>query len=149
MSWLNIFGLIFVSVIMIPNIVYAIKCRDGFENVSVHKAAVILEQTGRYACIAFMVVILPWTEYGFRSVEAFLVYIFGNTVLILAYCVIWIVCFRKNNMFRAVSLSVIPSVVFLLSGVLSNYLPLVISSAIFAPFHIYISCKNVRKDVLK
>ena len=32
MDWLNIFGLIFIVIIMIPNIIYAIKCKDGFAN---------------------------------------------------------------------------------------------------------------------
>ena len=32
MEWLNVFGLIFICVIMIPNIIFAIKCKDGFEN---------------------------------------------------------------------------------------------------------------------
>ena len=32
MKWLNPFGLILIIVIMIPNIVFAIKCKDGFVN---------------------------------------------------------------------------------------------------------------------
>jgi hypothetical protein len=32
MDRLNIFGLIFIVIIMIPNIIYAIKCKDGFIN---------------------------------------------------------------------------------------------------------------------
>ena len=32
MEWFNVFGLIFLVVIMIPNIVFAIKCKDGFNN---------------------------------------------------------------------------------------------------------------------
>lgn len=32
MEWFNAFGLIYIVVIMIPNIVFAIKCKDGFEN---------------------------------------------------------------------------------------------------------------------
>lgn len=32
MNWFNLFGLIFVAVIMIPNIIFAVKCKDGFEN---------------------------------------------------------------------------------------------------------------------
>mgnify|MGYP006893081470 CR=1 FL=1 len=32
MDWLNVFGLMIMAVIMIPNIVFAIKCKDGFEN---------------------------------------------------------------------------------------------------------------------
>ena len=30
MGWLNIFGLCIASVILIPNIVFAMKCKDGF-----------------------------------------------------------------------------------------------------------------------
>ena len=30
MKWINVFGLIFVAVIMIPNIIFAIKCKSGF-----------------------------------------------------------------------------------------------------------------------
>lgn len=32
MEWFNVFGLVFIAVIMIPNIVFAVKCKDGFEN---------------------------------------------------------------------------------------------------------------------
>ena len=31
MEWFNVFGLIFIAVIMIPNVVFAIKCKDGFD----------------------------------------------------------------------------------------------------------------------
>lgn len=32
MEWFNIFGLVFIIAIMIPNIVFAVRCKDGFEN---------------------------------------------------------------------------------------------------------------------
>ena len=32
MKFFNVYGLVFVAVIMIPNIVFAVKCKDGFEN---------------------------------------------------------------------------------------------------------------------
>lgn len=32
MNWFNVYGLIFVAVIMIPNIIFAVKCKDGFDN---------------------------------------------------------------------------------------------------------------------
>ena len=32
MEWFNVFGLIFIAVIMIPDVVFAIKCKDGFDN---------------------------------------------------------------------------------------------------------------------
>lgn len=32
MRWFNVYGLGFMLVIMIPNIVFAVKCRGGFRN---------------------------------------------------------------------------------------------------------------------
>ena len=32
MNWFNVFGLAMVAVILIPNIVFAIRCKDGFAN---------------------------------------------------------------------------------------------------------------------
>ena len=32
MNWINPYGLFFMAVILIPNIVFAVKCPQGFEN---------------------------------------------------------------------------------------------------------------------
>ena len=44
MEWFNVFGLVFIVVIMIPNIVFAVRCKDGFENSWNNKAVEIIEQ---------------------------------------------------------------------------------------------------------
>lgn len=88
MEWLNIFGLGFTIIIMIPNIIYAVKCRDGFESAWRNRAAELLEQIGRYACLAFMIIIIPDVQFGFPSGEAFVLYLIVNGALTLAYCVI-------------------------------------------------------------
>lgn len=31
-KWFNVYGLIFVAVILIPNVIFAMKCKDGFVN---------------------------------------------------------------------------------------------------------------------
>ncbi|MGN0604219.1 MAG: hypothetical protein ACI4I2_09580 [Oscillospiraceae bacterium] len=143
-GFINIFGLAFMAVIMIPNIIFAIKCKDGFENRWNNKLIETLEQIGRFGCFGFMIVYIPNTWFGWQSDEAFAVYLIADTVLILAYCVIWAVCFKKNSMFRALSLSIIPSAIFLLSGILSRSVLLILSAVIFAPCHILISYKNAR-----
>lgn len=146
MGWINIFGLVFMVIIMIPNIIFALKCRDGFENRQKNKFIEVLEQVGRYGCFAFMVINIPGTWFGFRSDEAFALYLIVDAVLIIAYCVIWAVCFRKSGVFRALSLSVIPSVIFLFSGIMSRSVLLMISAIVFAPCHILISYKNAKTD---
>lgn len=130
-------------IIMIPNIVFATKCKDGFDNIYQNKAVIMLEQIGRYGCFITMIFNVPYTSFGFNSVAAFLVYIAANAALILAYCIVWIVCFRKNSLFRAIMLSVLPSAVFLISGILCRSVLLTLFALIFAPCHITLSCKNV------
>ena len=145
MEWFNVYGMIFIMVLMIPNIIFAIKCKDRFLNRWNNKVVELIEQIGRYSCFAFMIINVPGTCFGFSSDEAFAVYLIVNIVLVLIYCAIWIVCFRKNNVFRALSLSIIPSVMFLFSGIISGSILLVVASLLFAPSHILISYKNAEQ----
>ena len=142
MDWFNIFGLIFIVIIMIPNIIYAIKCKDGFANKWQNKTVELLEQIGRFGCFGFMIINIPGTWFGWWSDEAFAVYLLTNVALILTYCFIWIIYFRKNTVFRALALSILPSIVFLFSGIMSRSVLLIASAVIFAPCHILVSYKN-------
>ena len=144
MEWINVFGAVFIVVIMVPNIIYALKCRDGFENKWNNKGVEIVEQIGRFGCFGCMFLNIPGTWFGWWSDKVFSIYIIVNMVLIILYCVIWIICFRKNSVFRALALSVIPSVIFLFSGIMSRSVLLIVSSLLFAPAHILISYKNVK-----
>ena len=55
MEWFNVFGLIFIAVIMIPNVVFAIKCKDGFDNKWNNKYVEVTEQVGRLVNLFRMV----------------------------------------------------------------------------------------------
>ena len=144
MEWINIFGAVFIAVIMVPNIIFTLKCKDGFENKWNNKGVEVVEQIGRFGCFGFMVVNIPGTWFGWWSEEAFAIYLIANVVLIILYCVIWIICFRKNTIFKALALSIIPSVIFMFSGIMSRSVLLVVASLLFAPAHILISYKNAK-----
>ena len=144
MEWFNVFGLAFIVVIMIPNIVFAVRCKDGFENGWRNKAIEIVEQIGRFGCFGFMIFNIPGTWFGWCSNEAFAVYLIIDSLLIALYCAIWVIFWKKNNPFRALALSIIPSVVFLFSGSMNRSILLIISAVLFAPTHILISYKNAK-----
>ena len=146
MDWFNIFGLIFIVIIMIPNIIYAIKCKDGFINKWSNKMVELLEQIGRFGCFGFMIINIPGTWFGWWSDEAFAVYLIINALLVVLYCVLWIICWKKNSIFRALALSIIPSVVFLFSGIISRSILLILTALLFAPSHIFMSYRSA-KDV--
>ena len=109
MEWFNVFGLIFIAVIMIPNVVFAIKCKDGFDNKWNNKYVEVTEQVGRLGCFGFMIINIPGTWFGWWSDEAFALYLIVDTILVMLYCAIWMICFKRNSVFKALALSIIPS----------------------------------------
>ena len=86
---------------------------------------------------------LTFTQNLKRS-QAFALYLIVDTILVMLYCAIWIICFKKNSVFRALALSIIHSMLFLFSGIMSRSVLLIIASVLFAPSHIVISYKNVK-----
>ena len=141
---INVFGLAFVVVMMIPNIIFAVRCKDGFENKWNNKTIERLEQIGRFGCIGFMVLNIPGTWFGWWSWKVLAIYLIVDTVLVVLYCVLWMICWKKNSMFKALSLSIIPSALFLFSGVMCRSILLILSAVLFAPTHILISYKNAK-----
>ena len=142
MNWFNYYGLIFIAIVMIPNIVFAIKNKNGYQNTYQNKVAQILEQISRYACMVLMIFNIPYTWIGFYFSFAEIVYIVVNSVFVLAYCVIWIALWKKSGIVKALMLSIIPSLIFLFSGIVIVSIPLMLFAVIFATTHILISVKN-------
>lgn len=144
MNLFNFYGLIFVIIIMIPNVIFAVKYKDGFVNKWHNKYVEVAEQIGRFGCFLFMVINIPLTYYGYISNKYFILYIMVNSILTVLYCLIWLFYFKKSSIFRALSLSVIPSIMFLFSGIVSRYILLIVTAIIFIPTHILISYKNAK-----
>ena len=144
LDWVNVFGLIFMAVILIPNIVFAVKCKDGFENRWHNPFVEAVEQIGRFGCFGFMIFNIPGTWFGWWSDEAFAVYLVTDALLVVLYCLVWIVCFRKNSVFRALALSILPSILFFFSGIMTRSVLLTVSALLFAPTHIVISWENAK-----
>ena len=141
MDWLNVFGLILVIFLLIPNIVYAIKFKDQ-KNLCTNKFMNILEQIGRYACMFLMVFNIGIAEFGFGSVEAFLIFFIGNVVLRLCYWFIWLLYFHKQSFCKQIALAILPTCLFLLSGITMRYCLLILFGVVFGVGHVYVTYKN-------
>ena len=140
-GWINVFGAIIVILMLIPNIVYTIKnkneknlCTDRFMN--------IIEQIGRYACIVFMWFPLIVWKFSFASVFEMILYIGCNGVFLAAYWISFAVYMKRKTVRLALVLAILPSCIFMLSGVLLRHWLLVGFAALFAIGHIFVSYKN-------
>ncbi|MDE5721802.1 MAG: hypothetical protein K2I30_03565 [Clostridia bacterium] len=142
MGWFNYYGLAVMAIVMLPNIIYAVKLKNAASDNYNGKAAVIAEQTGRYACMLLMVFNIPYTYFNFWFDYALTVYLSVNGALCVAYLAFWVICWDREGKLKALSLSVIPSCIFLFSGVVLANLPLIAFAVVFAVSHIFISYKN-------
>ena len=146
MEWFNPFGLVFITIIMIPNVVFAIRCKDGFANNYRNKTVEPVEQIGRFGCFGFMIFNVPGTWFGWASNESFTLYLILDALLVVLYCILWIVSWKKNGVFKALALSILPSAVFLISGIMSRSILLTVAALLFAPAHIFISYQNAKGE---
>ena len=141
-KYVNFWGLIFVVIILIPNIVFAISCKDGFENRYQNKLVETLEQIGRFGCFFSMFIVVPYMNKGYWFQQGKAIYLILGFLLVGLYCLGWIVFWKENSIRKSLYLSMIPSLLFLESGVVSGNILLLIVAVIFAPCHILISYWN-------
>ena len=142
-GWINIFGAVVVVLMLIPNIVYAIRYRDE-KNLCTNRLMNLIEQVGRYACIVLMWLPLLVWKFGFQSVFEMLLYLFGNGALLLAYWIVFFRHMRKRSAAKALTLAVLPSCIFLMSGILLRHWLLVGFAVLFATGHIFVTLKNAQ-----
>ena len=141
-GWINVFGAIIVVLMLVPNVVYALKNR-GEENRCTNRWMNLLEQIGRYGCIAFMWFPLLVGKFSFRSVPEMTLYLGGNGALLAVYWFVYARYLRERTRRRAWTLGVVPACIFLMSGLLLRHWLLVVFALFFAVGHIYVTTQNV------
>ena len=146
MGWFNYYGLIAVAIIMIPNIISAATDKGLFENRFDNKVILVLEQIGRFGCMAFMIFNIPYTYSDFWFDSALIVYLTVNGTLLALYLLGWILYSRKGRgKAKMLWLSITPTVLFAFSGIMVLSIPLMLCSLIFGIGHITVSYKNIEQ----
>ena len=102
----------------------------------------VMEQIGRYGCMFLMIFNIGIAEFGFGSVSAFFAYLFGNTLMMILYWIIWMLYFNKHTYLKQILLAVMPTCLFLLSGITMRHYLLIIFGVIFGIGHLYVTNKN-------
>ncbi len=142
-GWINFFGALIVILMMIPNVVYALK-NKGEKNACEKRLFNIAEQVGRYGCIILMWLPLLIWKFGFKTVFEMVLYVIGNLTLLFAYYIVFAIYMRKKRAGIAMALAIIPSFIFIYSGVLLRHWLLVGFAVVFAIAHIYVTWQNTK-----
>lgn len=138
---INIFGLIVMMVIMIPNIIFAVKEKE-LVNKYHNKVIEVIEQVVRYSCMFLMVFNISLSEAAnwFTYNNKIYMIIIGG--LCLLYCFIFILYFKNKTLFIALALAILPTIIFLISGIFLSNVLLIITAVLFGMGHITITYHN-------
>lgn len=141
MEWLNVFNFIVVILMLIPNTIYAYK-NKGLKNNCTNKLMNIVEQIGRYGSMFLMVFNINIAEMGFTSDSSFTIWLVCTGALLLFYWFFWVLYSTKYRFTLAISLAIIPSIIFIFTGIMSRHWLLVIFGITFSMGHLYVTYQN-------
>ena len=141
-GWINVFGAVIVVLMLIPDIVYAVRNR-GEKNLCTNQVMNTAELIGRYCCMVLMFRPLLVWKFGFASVLEMLLYIGGNAALLAAYWISFAVYGKRRTVRLALALAVLPACIFLISGILLRHWLLVGFAVLFTIGHTYVTYVNV------
>lgn len=136
MNWLNIYGLVIMIIMMTPNIIFAMK-EKNVESKYNKKTVEIIEQIGRFGSMGLMIFNIPVLNYGYWLTKGKVLYMFSTAILSISYCSVWFLYFKK-----AMILALIPTTIFLLSGIIQGNVLLIITAILFGIGHIIITYNN-------
>lgn len=140
--WINWINLLAVMCLILINIIASRKGLSGSLN-SKHWVANILEQIGRYGCMAFMIfpIFTRGWEFGFASVTEMLIWLCSTPLLLVIYGVLWT---KKSHSGAGILyvLAIVPAALFLLNGILLRHPALVVVSLFFGICHFIIVREN-------
>ena len=142
LNWINPIGLIAVVLMLVPNILYAIKFKGHEPKCKCCRSMYILEQIGRYGSMFLMSFNIGIAEYGFASETYFTLYVISNIVLLVAYWLIYALYFHGQSNWKSMALAIVPSCIFLIDGILIRHHLLISFALIFALSHVCITRKD-------
>ena len=135
-------GLALLLVILAPNLLFALTHREGFANAVSRPRLERWEQAGRFGSLAFLVLRLPFLPGGawFSGGETLSLGL--SAALAGLYCLGWALFWREDSLRKSLTLSILPSLLFLERGILTGNWPLTLFALLFAPCHIALSAGN-------
>lgn len=140
---ISLAGAFIVILLSIPSIIYAIRFRE-LKQKSEMIPIKIMEQIGWYASFVLMIVPIGQSEFGFASIGACLIYFFGNAFLIIIDWVVWMLYFGERKRWEFFTISVIPILVFWISGITLQHSLLMIAAIVFSIGRISLIQKRIQ-----
>ena len=132
-GWINAVNAVFVLVLIAVSVIGQKK--SGLAPMqSKHALLNVLEQVGRYCCMALLILpLLPGLEFGFSSETAMILWLILPPLLLLCYAILWTQTKRGKGVLYG--LAIVPAVLFFCCGLLLRHWALVGAALLFGVSH--------------
>lgn len=143
-NWINVWGAMIVIIMLIPNIIFAIR-NPYLENKCKNVIMNIIEQIGRYTSMVLMIFPIFVREFTFKSVLEMICDVVVTSILLLVYWVVWFFYLKTKSKNKAIILAVLPTMIFVISGILLRHWSLMLAGISFGIGHIYVTLQNTKR----
>lgn len=142
--WINGWGATIVIIMLVPNIIFFVR-NPHLENKCENVIMNTIEQVGRYTSMILMIVPVLVEKFCFKSVFEMIFYIVVTSVLLLLYLLVWFFYLKLQSMNKAILLALLPTMIFVISGILLRYWLLMIAGILFGIGHVFVTLQNSRR----
>ena len=148
-------GLIYMLILLIPNIIWARNKPKGYNSSGENKILLVFERVGQ---MLSAVSILLFTNYNPEIFELWTAWLIISAILMILYIIYWIRYFRSkqtaNDFYRSIFCipapgATLPVAAFLLLGIYSKVIWLIVSSIILGIGHIGIHLQHIKDLEMK
>lgn len=143
-SWINGWGAMIVIIMLVPNIIFGIK-NPYLENKCENVIMNTIEQVGRYTSMILMIVPVLVEKFDFKSVFEMIFYIVVTSALLLLYLLVWFFYLKSQSTNKAILLALLPTMIFVISGILLRHWLLMIAGILFGIGHIFVTLQNSKR----
>jgi hypothetical protein len=136
----NLYGLIFVVIMIVPHIIFVKTHRYSLDKVT-NRTLLYIARIGKYCGAFLMAINIGVLEEGFTSDLMKNFWLVATAVLVAAYIILWLLFFKKENKACAILLTVVAGIVLMLSGLLQVKTLLLTAGIVYLIGELYVTIK--------
>lgn len=136
----NVYGLLFVALMIIPHIVYA-RTRSYNMKAIENRAMVYIERIGKYCGAFLMAINIGVLEKGFTSDLMKQFWLYSTAVLVAIYILLWIIFLKTDKKWLAYAITIFAGFILMYCGLLQVKTLLIFAGIVYLAGELYVTKK--------
>lgn len=136
----NVYGLLFVVIMIIPHIVYARTHNYDIKSVE-NRAMVYIERIGKYCGAFLMAVNIGVLEMGFTSDLMKRFWLYSTAAAVAIYIILWVLFLKTGKKGLAYAITILAGLILMYCGLLQVKSLLLFTGVVYLAGELYVTKK--------